>query len=149
MILDIFKRNTSKGTLIAVSLGLVLAGCSENIDESDLYTFTGEMMVDHFENNPETFSSYLEVLGQVHPSKRSKSTMKELLDARGHYTCFAPTNKAIDEYLDSMLTIGKISNKDLSQLPDSVAEDIVFNSIIDNNMEEAYATTDFQPGAWN
>ena len=147
MILDILRRNTFKGALIAVSLGLGLASCSEKIDESDLYTFTGEMMVDHFENNPETFSSYLEVLGQVHPSKRSKSTMKELLDARGHYTCFAPTNKAIDEYLDSMLTIGKVSSKDLSQLPDSVAEDIVFNSIIDNNIEEAYASTDFQPGA--
>jgi len=80
MILDNLRRNTFKGALIAVSLGLGLASCSEKIDESDLYTFTGEMMVDHFENNPETFSSYLEVLGQVHPSKRSKSTMKELLD---------------------------------------------------------------------
>ena len=146
MILNIF-RNTFKGTLLAVSLGMVVVSCTEHIDESDLYTFTGEMMVDHFENNPETFSSYLQVLGMVHPSKRSKSTMKELLDARGHYTCFAPTNKAIEEYMDSMLTIGKVSSKDLAQLPDSVAEDIVFNSIIDNQIEEAYATTDFQPGA--
>lgn len=148
MRLDIFKNNIFRGAIITVSLGVGFASCTEKIDESDLYTFTGEMMVDHFENNPETFGKYLQILGQVHPSKRSKSTMRELLDARGHYTCFAPTNDAIDEYLDSMLIIGKVSSLDLSQLPDSVAEDIVFNSIIDNNLNEAYATTDFQPGAF-
>ena len=82
---------------ICILLGSVtlftLFSCSENIDESDLYTFTGEMAVDHFENNPEVFSSYLEILGMVHPSKRSASTMKELLAARGNYTIFAPTNQ--------------------------------------------------------
>ena len=34
-----------------------------------------------FENNPETFSSYLTILSRVHLSKRSASTLKELLDA--------------------------------------------------------------------
>ena len=62
---------------------VTMNSCSEKIDESDLYTFTGEMMVDHFENNPEMFSSYYEMLGLVHPSRYSSSTMKELLAARG------------------------------------------------------------------
>jgi hypothetical protein len=56
--------------------------CKEDIDESDLYTFTGEMMIDHFVNHPDTFSNYLTLLQQVHPSHRSSSTMYELLPER-------------------------------------------------------------------
>lgn len=129
--------------LIGAVAAVTLNSCSENIDESSLYTFTGEMMTDHFENNPETFSSYLTILGKVHQSKRSSSTMKELLDARGNYTCFAPTNEAIHLYLDSLVKIGEASSTDVNEIPDSVAEDIVFNSIIENGDDEAFATTSF------
>ena len=126
---------------------LMTIGCSENIDESDLYTFTGEMMVDHLENNPEQFSKYLTVLGMVHPSKKSESTVKELLKARGNYTCFAPNNEAIQMYIDSLLAIGQVSSSNVEDLPDSIAQTIVFNSIIDNGNTTAYATTDFNEGA--
>ena len=119
--------------------------CKEDIDESDLYTFTGEMMIDHFVNHPDTFSNYLTLLQQVHPSHRSSSTMYELLSARGHYTCFAPTNEAIQHYLDSLFEIQELDSKLVSELPDSVAESIVFNSLIDTGDQiEAYATTDFK-----
>lgn len=79
----------SGGLFIFAASMLSLNSCTENIDDSDLYTFTGETMVDHFENDPENFSDYLTILGKVHPSKRSESTMLELLSARGNYTCFA------------------------------------------------------------
>jgi len=125
---------------------VTMNSCSEKIDESDLYTFTGEMMIDHFENNPEMFSSYYEMLGLVHPSKYSSSTMKELLAARGVYTCFAPTNDAVANYLDSLLEIGEVESTVISELPDSVLEDVVFNSLIEN---AAYASTDFNEGALN
>lgn len=126
---------------------LTLNSCTENIDDSDLYTFTGETMVDHFENDPENFSDYLTILGKVHPSKRSESTMLELLSARGNYTCFAPTNDAIKQYLDSLLLLNQVTSTDVNQIPDSIAESIVFNSIIENENEEAYSTTDFVEGA--
>lgn len=124
-----------------------LNSCTENIDDSDLYTFTGETMVDHFENDPENFSDYLTILGKVHPSKRSESTMLELLSARGNYTCFAPTNDAIKQYLDSLLLLNQVTSTDVNLIPDSIAESIVFNSIIENDNEEAYSTTDFIEGA--
>lgn len=104
-------------------------------------------MVDHFENDPENFSDYLTILGKVHPSKRSESTMLELLSARGNYTCFAPTNDAIKQYLDSLLLLNQVTSTDVNQIPDSIAESIVFNSIIENENEEAYSTTDFVEGA--
>lgn len=137
----------SGGLFIFAASMLSLNSCSENIDDSDLYTFTGETMVDHFENDPENFSDYLTILGKVHPSKRSESTMLELLSARGNYTCFAPTNDAIKQYLDSLLLLNQVTSTDVNQIPDSIAESIVFNSIIENENEEAYSTTDFVEGA--
>jgi len=141
------KNYCGVALLIGAASAVTLNSCTEKVDESDLYTFTGEMMVDHFENNPETFSSYLEILGKVHPSKRSQSTMQDLLDARGHYTCFAPTNEAIKLYMDSLLQIGEISSMNISELPDSISEAIVFNSIIQNGEDDAIPTTMFQEGA--
>ena len=137
----------SGGLFIFAASMLSLNSCTENIDDSDLYTFTGETMVDHFENDPENFSDYLTILGKVHPSKRSESTMLELLSARGNYTCFAPTNDAIKQYLDSLLLLNQVTSTDVNQIPDSIAESIVFNSIIENENEEAYSTTDFVEGA--
>lgn len=137
----------SGGLFIFAASMLSLNSCTENIDDSDLYTFTGETMVDHFENDPENFSDYLTILGKVHPSKRSESTMLELLSARGNYTCFAPTNDAIKQYLDSLLLLNQVTSTDINLIPDSIAEAIVFNSIIENENEEAYSTTDFVEGA--
>ena len=69
------KNYCGAALLIGAASAVTLNSCTEKIDDGNLYTFTGEMMVDHFENNPETFSSYLEILGKVHPSHRSESTM--------------------------------------------------------------------------
>lgn len=142
IVIDKIKKYCGIGVLLASCAALTLNSCKENIDDSNLYTFTGEMMIDHLRDNPD-FSSYYEILGRVHPSKRSSSTMHELLAARGNYTCFAPTNEAIDLYIDSLLTIGEVSSKEVSELPDSVAEYIVFNSIIDHGNNEAIASTEF------
>lgn len=133
-------------------LTLTIGGCSENIDDSNLYTFTGEMMIDHFANDTAKYGKYLEILKMVHLSKKSESTMYELLSARGNYTCFAPTNDAIDHYLDSLLHLEEpqVSSTNINEIPDSIAESIVFNSIIDNGNSEAYSTTTgFGTGALN
>lgn len=141
------SKNIKKYGGAALFLGVVSAvtlnSCSENIDDSSLYTFTGETITDYFENRPDSFSSYLTILGKVRLSKRSTSTLKELLDARGNYTCFAPTNEAVTAYLDSLIQIGEASSTNVDEIPDSVAENIVFNSIIENGDNEAYRTTSF------
>ncbi len=147
--LDNFRIFRPATTLLsaALALTLVLSSCKEDIDDSNLYTFTGEMMTDHFKNYPEQFSSYYTLLSRVHPSKRSESTMAQLLEARGHYTCFAPTNEAIEYFIDSLYAKGEIETKDLNLIPDSIANPIVFNSIIDNQSSPAYASTEFTVGA--
>lgn len=142
--MNILKKYIGIGALVvSTAATMSLNSCKENIDDSDLYTFTGEMMLDHFVNHPDSFSSYLEILGKVHPSSRSASTMKELLSARGNYTCFAPTNDAIKDYLDSLYEIGEIPSADVQDITDSIAQSIVFNSIIDCGNNTAYASTSF------
>ena len=128
-------------------MAMVLAGmssCKENIDDSDYYTFTGEMIIDHLVNHPDTFSCYVQLLQRVHPSNKSVSTMYELLSARGNYTCFAPDNHAIQSYVDSLYRIGEEKSNDLTQISDSLAQAIVFNSIIENGNTTAYESTAFQ-----
>ena len=127
--------------LMIITLGLCVTSCTETIDDSAYYTFTGEMMTDYFNNNPEQFSMFSELLQKVHSSKKSKSTMKDLLSARGHYTCFAPNNEAIKQYLLE-------NNTTMETIPDSLAQSIVFNSIIDHgDSESAYPATSFVDGA--
>lgn len=140
------KNYCGVALLASAAATVTLNSCTEKIDESDLYTFTGEMMLDHFINNPEVFSSYLEVLGRVHTSRISSSTVRDLLSARGNYTCFAPTNEAIQLYLDSLCSIGQLTSNQLDQISDSVAEAIVFNSIIQHGESEAYSSAEFKEG---
>lgn len=134
-----------KFKLWAVSLiclmacGLSMTSCSDEIDDSNMYTFKGEMVLSYLNSRAE-FSDYVNMLKSVRLSSKSESTIANLLSARGHYTVFAPTNDALHTYVDSIM--GQV-NYDLSQLADSIMVAIVKNSLIDNGDDEAYKTTDF------
>ncbi len=130
--------------LLFSSLMMGFNSCKEDIDDSSLYTFTGEMMIDHLVNHPDSFSCYVQLLKRVHPSNKSTSTMYELLSARGHYTCFAPLNEAVRHHVDSLYNAGIEKSTDLDEISDSLANAIVFNSIIENGNNEAYESTAFQ-----
>ena len=76
-------------------------------------------------------------MGEVLVSDISETNVKQLLSARGHYTVFAPTNDAIQEYLDSLVAQGLLQEANWDAFPsqrkrDSIAQVIVFNSIIDS-----------------
>lgn len=146
-IIKYIKNYCGMAIMLIAGTTVTLNSCTEKIDESDLYTFTGEMITDYLKNRPETYSSYVKLLEKVHPSKHSNSTMMALLSARGHYTCFAPTNEAIQTYLDTLYQNNEIASNLLDQIEDSLAEAIVFNSIIQNGDNEAIAATDFEEGA--
>lgn len=119
-----------------------LAGCSDNVDESNLYTFEGETITSWLEGNDD-FSMYAYILTRVRLSKKTQSTVSQLLSARGNYTCFAPNNTAMQAFLDSVYNT---KGYDYTQTDDSVAETIVRNSIIDNGDEEAYRVADLVEG---
>ena len=144
--LKYFKKHLL--ALLAIAGGLV--ACTENIDMSNRYTFTEYTVLSYLEENEE-FSEYVKLLNVVPISEVSSSTVAQLLSARGAYTCFAPNNNAIQNYLDSLYRKGLITepswdgfknDKDL----DSIQKVIVYNSII--NSGDAKGVTAYDTGTF-
>lgn len=125
-----------------VSTVFFAVSCSDSVDDSNLYVFTGESATSYIESQPE-LSSYLTLLKKARSGNGRGSTMDHMLESRGHYTCFAPTNEAVQLFLDSVMNQ---KNFDVNATSDSLAQLIVFNSVIDNGNVEAYKSTDFYEG---
>ncbi len=144
--------------MLAAASGVVLfQSCTEEIDTSSRYTFTGSTIVSHLQDYPDTYSEYSALLDSVKVSDFSQSTMSQLLSARGNYTCFAPTNEAIQNYLAHLADSGVISEPSWNapefmevdpetqtrKLLEDVRRTIVYNSLIDGDDDiEAYVTSD-------
>ncbi len=145
--------------------------CTEEIDQSNRYTFTGETVVDYLENRSETFSSFLYILDNAYIGQASEdgdvskvATARNLLSTYGQYTCFAPTNAAIEVYLKQQyekwladttaLANGTLEQKDfrdtgihspfLEDLKDSMCTEIVKNHVL----ERSYMTVDLTEGSF-
>ena len=78
-----------------------LAGCSEHVDISARYVFKDRTIMQYLEGK-EYYSEYVRILNHVPVSSVSKTTVRQLLSARGHFTVFAPTNDAVQAYLDTL-----------------------------------------------
>lgn len=70
--------------------GSLVTSCSDDIPAESYYTFTGEMMSDYL-NSRSNFSEFAQIV--------MKAGKMDLLSAYGEYTCFAPTNEAVNKYL--------------------------------------------------
>lgn len=88
---------------LAVAMGNLSTGCSEKIDESNLYTAKTDMIADYLAKQGDKYSSFSYIL--------QRADMDKVLSAYGTYTCFAPDNDAVEQYIDSLYD--DTSNKDL------------------------------------
>ena len=121
--------------LYAIAALAFLVSCTEEVDTSSRYVFKEETISSYLEKHPQ-YSEYYRLLNEVLVSNISETNVRQLLSARGHYTIFAPTNDAIQLYLDSLVRQGLIPEAKWDAFPsqhkrDSIAQIIVFNSIID------------------
>lgn len=139
----------TKSVFQALALLLCLASCSESIDTSSRYVFRDNTVVSYLESHAD-YSQYVSVLKKVRVSRRSNTSMYQLLTARGNYTVFAPTNKAIDAYLQKLVDEELIAYPSWDAFTDSAKLDsvrkvIAHNSVIDGgDMEEqTYYTSRF------
>ena len=135
---------------LIVLAAFAIQACKETIDTSARYVFKYDSILSYLQRH-EVYSEYVSLLELVPISKISESTVAQLLSARGHYTVFAPTNEAIEAYLQTVYE----ENPDLMSGPtwddfflehkrDSIRQVIVYNSIIDSgDQEEAFETSDF------
>ena len=147
------KKTTKLSTLAAtllLAIGCVFTGCNDDIDESNRFTFTGELISTHLENNPEKFSDFTVILSKAKIGKKISGSVLKTLSTYGSYTCFAPTNEAVKKFLQEeyeRYCEGErtgITSPNLEDLTDSMATVIAMNHII----EMGYLTTDISEGAF-
>ena len=140
-------NNVKKYIIHLTSALILLCACKEDIDTSARYVFREETILSYLQKHDD-YSEYVRLLSLTPISKRSKSTVFQLLSARGNYTCFAPTNDAIAQYLQDQVEAGFIEEPTwesfaTDKVRDSIMKVIVYNSIIDGGDYEYYETTDF------
>ena len=143
------KRIYEKAIALFIVTTICL-GCKEQIDTSARYVFTSDSALGYLEKH-EKYSEYVRLLNMTPISQRSRSTVGQLLSARGHFTVFAPTNEAIQNYLNELceedptiLSSPSWDSFSTDKKRDSIMSVIVHNSIIDSgDHEEAFLTNDF------
>lgn len=103
--------------------GMLFTSCSDEPDDSNYYTFTGQMMSDYLKSN-ENFSKFATIV--------ERAGLMDQLSAYGHYTLFLPDNAAVDAYLaeKGISSLDALSNADC----DTIARTHL--------MDEIYSTAD-------
>ena len=102
--------------------GALLSSCSDEPDAEHFYTYIGQMMSEYLKQNPQ-FSQYAAIV--------ERAGLMKLLSAYGTYTCFAPTNDAIDRYLHQR------GLSDISQLTDADCDTIARTHLVKNSFSTA------------
>lgn len=102
--------------------------CSDEPLAENYYTFTGEMVTDYLQNRSGEFSDFITIL--------QRSGMYGMMAAYGSYTCLAPNNKAVEQYLH------ELGIQSVDQLTNEQCDTLSWNHIID----QAYFTTDLIDG---
>ena len=136
--------------------------CDDEVGAENRFTFKGELISTYLESNPQRFSNFVYILDKAKIGKKSSGTLLKTLSTYGAYTCFAPTNKAVEDFivkqyntyvesveankLDPRVKVIKtgITSPYLEDLTDSMATEIAKNHII----EMRYMTTDVTDGAF-
>jgi uncharacterized surface protein with fasciclin (FAS1) repeats len=83
---------------LTVIAGSTFTSCQQEIAEESRFTFTGQLIADYLKDDTAKFSKFCQILDQAKIGKKAGS-MLTTLSTYGSYTCFAPTNEAIDKYL--------------------------------------------------
>ncbi|MBQ8051679.1 MAG: hypothetical protein IJ197_08940 [Bacteroidaceae bacterium] len=134
-------RNYGLLAVALFALCTLMQSCKEEIDMSNRYTFTEYTITSYLDEHDSTYSEYIQLLKEVPISPRSESTVYQLMSARGKYTVFAPTNGAIQNYLDTLYTKGILTEPTWDGFRSEVALDsikkvIVYNSILDGTRND-------------
>lgn len=141
------NQNLLKKVCFVLLLAAAVAGCKESIDTSARYVFKYDTVLSYLKKH-DVYSEYVKLLDLVPVSPMSTSTVAQLLSARGNYTVFAPTNDAIQEYLESLVVDGLIPAASWEAFTDSAKLDsirkvVVYNGIIDGGDDTQYETAQF------
>ena len=141
-----------KRILYILAIALSILACTDEIDKSNRFTFTGETVADYLLNRSEKYSHFITLL--------KRAELFSLLQTYGQYTLFLPDNDAVEKYLheqDSLYWATKdsenpiyigITSPLIEELSDSMANVIARNHLVEGN----HLTASFDDGAlphWN
>lgn len=89
---NLFRVNVALLAIITATVS-IFSSCDDEIAEEKRYTFTGKTIASFLEQEDFSgeYSSFLYIM--------KKGGRYNLMEAYGDYTCFAPTNEAIAQYL--------------------------------------------------
>lgn len=119
MKINIFKSLLKSAGMLLVPACVAMSSCSEDIDESNLYTFTGQTIEDFLVANDTAFSSFNYILTRVGYDR----VLSSYGSGNGeYYTCFAPNNGAVAKYIDYLYN-------------DTVDAKIAHNGMTENSLE--------------
>ena len=119
-------------TLAAFAFMAPMVSCSDEPDAENYYTFTGEMLSDYLNNRPE-YSEFKTIC--------ERANLMDLLATYGHYTCFLPSNEAVQFYLKER------GLSSLDQLSDADCDTIARTHLVTNMYSTFEMTQDRLPTA--
>jgi uncharacterized surface protein with fasciclin (FAS1) repeats len=137
-----------KRILYILAIALSLVACTDDIDKSNRYVFTGETVADYMLNRSKKYSHMITLM--------KRAGLFGLLQTYGQYTLFLPDNAAVERYLreqdstywatkDSPIFVNTgITSPDIEELSDSMAVIIARSHLL--NL--AYHTADMGEGAF-
>ena len=106
---------------------MTFLSCQDDLNKSNYYTFTGEMMSDYLTSRPQ-YSDFTTIV--------RRANMMDLLSTYGHYTCFAPDNKAFESFCQ------KRGISSVDALTDEECDTIARTHLVDN----IYSTVEMSDG---
>jgi hypothetical protein len=121
--------------LYILLLLFLFTSCTDEIDKSNRYTFTGETIADYMNNRSEKYSHMIDIF--------EKAGLDGILSTYGRYTIFIADNNAVERFVreqDSIYHATKgtpffietgIHSPEFSDLSDSMANVIARTQIID------------------
>ena len=118
--------------LAGFALTAPMASCTDEPDAENYYTFTGEMLSDYLKNRAE-YSDFKTIC--------ERAKLMDLLATYGHYTCFLPSNEAVQFYLKER------GLSSLDQLSDADCDTIARTHLVANMYSTFEMTQDRLPNA--
>ena len=115
-----FFKACAAGCLLLGACGLSVSCNSDDIEEGAMYTFTGETVASFCAKDPQ-LTRFYELMDRCGETS--------LLEVYGHFTCFAPTNEAIETYLSE-------KGLDGDSLTIEQMQKVVYNCVIRNASKE-------------
>ncbi len=130
--------------LFALALPVVLVSCyDDDLPPESLYTYQNDMMSDYLKKNSR-FSEFAKIV--------EKAGRMDLLSTYGTYTCFAPTNEAVAEYLKArnLSSVDELTAQDCDSITCTALVDKIYylvdfdgrSSLRENNLMGSSVTVE-------